>query len=194
MIKYKVKTPPVSEPLELADVKEWLKVEHTVDDDLITALIVASRQSVEQYINRILFTTTIEQAFDGFPMYDYDKNPFAALRLAFGPLQSVVSVKYRAESGSLATLNASSYIVDDFAVPPCITPAYDATWPTAIHRINSVIVEYVAGKDDVTDIPEVIKLAMKKTIAEAYDKREDSVRKLPTQATWLLDQYRVKTY
>jgi len=193
VIKYKIISGPASEPITTQEAKDWMKVEHSVDDALIDALIQSTREAVERYTGQILFTTTIEEAFDGFP-FATQQNPFAAIPLAWGPVQSLTSVNYVIETGSETLLESSKYILDDYARPSCITPAYSSSWPTTQYRINSIKVQYVAGHDDVAAIPQAIKTAILMTLSDAYDKRQDSVRNLPSQAEWLLDKYRIKWY
>ena len=47
-------TPPNVEPLSLADAKAHLKVESSIDDDLISRLITTARQHVEKQIDKVL--------------------------------------------------------------------------------------------------------------------------------------------
>ncbi len=46
--------PPAVEPLSLAEVKEHLKVEVDVDDNLISRLITTARQHVEKQIDKVM--------------------------------------------------------------------------------------------------------------------------------------------
>ena len=58
---------PASEPLALADAKAHCRVDHTDDDALITALIVAAREQAEHETGRALVTQTWELVHDAFP-------------------------------------------------------------------------------------------------------------------------------
>ena len=73
---YSVVTPAASEPITLTEAKNFLRVDGTDDDTLISALISAAREMCESYCRRILVTTTIDEYFDGFPNY---KNPESRL-------------------------------------------------------------------------------------------------------------------
>ena len=53
---WKVTTAPVNEPWTLSDVKNYLKVDTSADDTLITTLISAARQAAESYLNMALIT------------------------------------------------------------------------------------------------------------------------------------------
>src|SRR5690606_32253051 len=51
-------TPPAAEPLSLEDAKNFLRVEHAADDELIAALIAAARGEVELATRCVLITQT----------------------------------------------------------------------------------------------------------------------------------------
>ena len=86
----KIITPAASEPLSLSDVKTFLRVDSNAEDALITAMIVASRQLCEQYMRRILITTTIEEFFD----YLFSFADFLLLNISKeGCLQFTINIK-----------------------------------------------------------------------------------------------------
>jgi uncharacterized phiE125 gp8 family phage protein len=62
-------TPPASEPLTLAEVKEFLRVDHSDDDATLAIFITAARQLCESYTRMALLPTTFEEYFDDFPQY-----------------------------------------------------------------------------------------------------------------------------
>ena len=61
-----VSSAPSSEPLTLSETKSYLRVDHSNDDALITSLIIASRQFVEEHTGRGLMTQTLNLFLDGF--------------------------------------------------------------------------------------------------------------------------------
>lgn len=67
----------------LANVKEWLRVDFTTDDDLITNLINQSVNLVEEYLNRAIIPQTINCI----------ATKRVLLELPYGPIQSITSVK-----------------------------------------------------------------------------------------------------
>ena len=64
METYVVITAPTAEPITLAEAKLHLRVNNSVEDALITALITASRQFVEGYTWRPLMTQTVDVVYD----------------------------------------------------------------------------------------------------------------------------------
>jgi len=187
---HKVTTGPASEPISTAEAKLHLRVDTSADDTLIAALIVAAREAVEQHTNTKLFTQTVQQVFDCFP-YASRTNPRMELQIVYGPIQSITSVEYVDEDGNTQTWDSANYRTDLISTPARIEPAYGVAWPSTRDVVNAITVTYVAGYSDTANIPQAMKQAMLLTIGHWYENRTDTVRKLPTQAEWLLNPYRI---
>src|ERR1035441_6253395 len=64
-----VSTQPSVEPISLAQAKNFLRVFNTDDDDLISMLITAAREEVENFTSRSFAIKSYMQALDSFPYY-----------------------------------------------------------------------------------------------------------------------------
>jgi uncharacterized phiE125 gp8 family phage protein len=190
-------TAPAAEPITLTEAKAHLRVDHTADDTLITALIEASRVYCEQWTARAFITQTWELVIDTFPVNDF--------MIPLPPLQSVTSVKYDNGSGVEVTLAIDQYEVDTVSQPGWVVPITSG-WPTSVWEgINSVRIRFVAGYDPGTDspidlaanVPASLKAAMLLCIGQWYETREDIVvgtivNRVPTGSVdYLLRQFRV---
>jgi uncharacterized phiE125 gp8 family phage protein len=180
MAGWKVTTAASEAPITVTEAKEWLRVEHSVDDDLISAIVSAVTATAESYLSQALVTQTITEKYDHWGD--------AVLNLTMHPVQSVTSITYTDDDGATQTLSSSLYVVDTFKPRAQVRPAYNETWPTARTTPNSITVVYQAGYGDAADVPEDIKLALRLMIADAYENRTDSVRQLPTASKYLLDR------
>lgn len=191
--RYKVTSAPASEPIELTEAKNFLKVSASADDDLITALIVAARQEYERYTNQALVTQTIEEKFDQFPVIDA-YNPDGIFKLTVSPVSSVSSIQYKNTSGNNTTLSSSNYIVDTHTKPCRIAPAYSVTFPDTYDEINAVTITYVAGFGNAAAVPQRIKRVLYLLIADMYENRQDGVRRYRTAAERLMNMHKVFEY
>ena len=192
---YTVVTDAASEPLTKAETRLHLKNEGiTADDDLLDIYIKAARQLCEEYTNTALLSKTISQVFDVFPKTDAVKNPFGALELTVTPVISVSSVIYKDADGDNQTISASNYDVDTTTRFARVAPVSGYTWPSTYSGINAVTVQYLAGYSSTTTLPAPFRSAMLLTIGHWYINREDSPRRLSTQAEWILKRYTVKQF
>lgn len=177
----------------MQDAKDWLKVSGSADDSVITALITAARQKVEDYTNLRLVTQTIEQTYTCFPL-STASNKYGALRLSFSPVIAVSSVEYQATAGTYTTLDTSDYKANTYSRPSTVTPAYEQAWPSVIDYPEAVKVTYTVGYGAAADVPQIFKNAMLKIVAQWYENREEKVRKMPTDVQWMLEASRVTVF
>lgn len=192
-MSYTVITPATLEALTVQEVKDYLRVDSAAEDTLLGVLIKASTEMAESYLGRFLLTTVIEEFYDFFPVYKTGVDPFHGDRniifLSRGPVQSVASVKYIDGNGDEQTVTASDYRTDLVSEPSRIMP--NEGWLGTKDTVNAVIIRYTCGYTQASDVPANIKMAMLLMIGEMYEKRMDSVHRLPTASEYLLNPYRV---
>lgn len=180
-------TQPAAEPLSLAEVKEFLRVDHSDDDATLAIFIKAARQLCESYTRLALMPTTIEEYFDDFPQYTGTFKD--EIRLSRSPVQSVTYVKYIDGNEDTITADPAEYKVDTISQPARISP--DSGWFGTYETINAVFVRYVAGFADAASVPAPLKHGMMLVIGDMYENRTDSVKRLPTASEYLWNPYRV---
>lgn len=188
-------TGPTVEPLSLAEVKLYCRVDDdiTVDDALIDALIVAARQRLDGY-SGILGRALISQTWRlDLPQF------WNVTRLPLPPLQSVTSVKYYNTSDVLTTVATSVYeVITSGTTGGHIHLLGDQSWPSDIDtdRAEPIQITFVAGYGDSwNDIPEPLKLAMAYIVTHHYDNRESvkegSMSEVPETTQSLIAPYRL---
>jgi uncharacterized phiE125 gp8 family phage protein len=194
--KFVLKTAPTVEPITLTEVKDFLRITGTAEDDVLNSLIVAARNYAEYYQNRPLITQTWELWLDDFPPHDC-----IPIRLKAG-LQSVTSVKYYPDGGSETVFTATNYIVDTTDYVGKIVLNEDCYYPSAnLRSVNGVYVEFVCGypikdiglvtEDPAGNVPEMTKTALKIWVAYNFENRDGS--DLPKAVNILLGLNRVST-
>jgi uncharacterized phiE125 gp8 family phage protein len=170
MNEYQVRviTGPTAEPVTLAECKVDLRVDHTADDTLITALIVNCRQEAELLARRSFVNQTLELSLSGWPCDN-------AIRLPFPPLVSITSVTYTDVDNVSATMPCTDYIAIVDLEPGLVTLAKGKTWPTAILRpIMPIRVRYVAGYGaTAASVPERYKTLIRALVAVRYEYRDE---------------------
>ena len=123
---YKLVSPPVEEPITLAEAKLHLRETGTDQDALITSLIQTAREYVEDSTGRMLMLQTWDLFLDEFCEHWYDQD----LNMYRPPLQSVTHIKYTDTQGVLQTMDAIDYQVDANSEPARLLPAYAEFWPS----------------------------------------------------------------
>ena len=190
MSRCKVIAAPAAEPVLLDDAKTWARISHAddVEDALVSALIRSARTAAEHYMRRSLITQTRELVLDQFPLA-------CAIRLPFGPVQSVESLKYIDSNGVEQTADLADFDVDTESDLARILPRFGEIWPIPDEGLNKVRVRYVAGYGDDGDaVPADIVLAIRMHITTHYEHREDfvvgaGVAELPSTSKMLLNPY-----
>jgi uncharacterized phiE125 gp8 family phage protein len=194
MIDWRVVTEPAEEPVTLAEAKAHCRVLHSAEDDLLTALIVAARQYVEQFTWRALVTQVRELTLDSWP-YAW-RDGADTVRLPGGRVAAVGSVTYTASDGSEVVLGSGSYVAALTREPALVYPAWGVTWPTLRDSRGAVRVRYTAGYGAAEDVPQAIKQAMLLLVGHWYANRESVAvgtiaTELPQAVSALLSPYRL---
>jgi uncharacterized phiE125 gp8 family phage protein len=192
-MSYTVITPASLKALTVQEVKDYLRVDSSDEDTLLGVLIDAATQVGEHYLGRFLLTTVVEEFYDFFPVYQTGVDPFRGDRnivyLSRGPVQSITSLKYIDGNGDEQTVSTDDYRSDLVSEPARIMPEHG--WKGTKDTVNAVIVRYTCGYTQASDVPANIKVALLLIIGEMYEKRVDSVHRLPTASEHLLNPYRV---
>jgi len=161
--KWRVSTAPELEPVTLTQMKLHLRVDCDTDDDLITALIIASREWCEDFERRAYITQTITAKLDYLP---------DVLLLPKPRLQSVTSIKYYDLSGVEQTLSSDLYDVDIYREPGQVVRGYNDSYPSMRSIVNAVEIIYKAGYGDAAaSVPDKTIAAIKLFAAHLYENR-----------------------
>lgn len=155
-------TPPVWDPITLAEAKAHLRIDDSDSDALVAGLIAAAVAYFDGWtgiLGRALEPQTWEMRFDRFPAW---------IRIPLGPVVSVTSIKYDDRDGAEQTVDPGLYQLDAAPVEACVVLAPGASWPTTADTVNAVRVRWVAG----TGCPEPVRHALLLLIGHWYEHRE----------------------
>jgi uncharacterized phiE125 gp8 family phage protein len=186
MPNYRLVTAPATEPLTLNEVKLYLRVDDTTEDDLITSLITAARGLVEGHTWMPLISQTWAMQFDK------DELNLLVWNINKAPLISVSSITYYDSDNNIQTLAASSYEVDIYGSPARFRIK---TMPSVYDRMNALQLNFVCGYANAAAVPQPIKQALYMIIGHLYENRQDvitgtQVNEIPMASEYLLQPYR----
>jgi len=136
-----LKTPPVSEPVSLQEVKDYMRVITSAEDTLINTLIISARKYIENYTGNLL-------GKQEWVLKWHTKN--GQIYLPYIPILEIVSVKDKdnKEVDYRVVYGSEPMIIE--------TPTYE------------VEIDFWAGWED---IPETFKLAILRIITFYFENR-----------------------
>jgi uncharacterized phiE125 gp8 family phage protein len=183
-----------TEPVTVAQVKAWSRIDHSADDDLIATIIIpAARRSVEQYLRRYLMDTTARVTFDCFQ---------DVMAIPVGPVTSVASVNYYDPDGVAQVVDPADYFVDTSNEPARLVA--NVAWPaTESGRPGAVDVYFQAGyvvgspTVDPEAVPADIRAAVLIMAGQLYENREAvalgmTTNEIPFSLMHLLNPHRLE--
>jgi len=137
------------------------------EDDLLNAIIYAGIEHIENLTGRKLLTQTWEYYLDEFPD--------GSIKIPFGNLQSVTSIKYKDSDGTETTLTENTdYLVEcnEDQTGNIVLP-YGESWPSfTAWPSKPITIKFVCGWTSAALVPYAIKAALKLICADMYENRE----------------------
>lgn len=189
-MNWRISVEPTVEPWTVDEVKDYLRVDTTDDDTLLTSMLTTARAAVERQTRRGLNTQTWIAHLDTFPSGN-------EIILPMAPLLSVTSVVYYDEDGASQTFDAANYQVDTVSQPGRIVLDPDSDWPDTDEGINKVIITYVVGYGaTAASVPAELRSAILYHIAHRYELRNPvnvggSVVQIPMSFTNIINRWKV---
>lgn len=139
----------------------------SAEDDLLNAIIYAGIEHVQNLTGRKLLTQTWEYYLDEFPD--------DSIKIPFGNLQSVTSIKYKDSDATETTLTENTdYLVEcnEDQTGNIVVP-YGESWPSfTAYPSKPITIKFVCGWTTAALVPYAIKAALKLICADMYENRE----------------------
>jgi len=147
-----IKTDLISEPVTVPEMRDYLNIDFSNWDSLLTTLISGARSKMERYTGCTFATKTLVSTF---------QQVSSNIDIPYGPIQSVTSVKSIDESGVKTTLvNGVDYVITG-----------NSFKNIRFNYINTPVeIEYVAGYDP---LPVDLKVAIMKQVGMDFEFREN---------------------
>ena len=149
-------------PVSLAEAKLACRFDASDLDSDITAMLTDAVNLVEHEVGQALMPQTWELTLDAFP---------DVIELTRVPVSAITSIKYTDTAGTLQTLSAGAYTLDngDGFGHARVVPVYGTAWPATRTDVGVVKVRYVAGYADATSVPSILKRQVKIMVATMID-------------------------
>ncbi|MFC7399683.1 head-tail connector protein [Chelatococcus sp. GCM10030263] len=175
---------PASEPVSLAEVKNYLRVVDDSDDDLIASLIQAARAAVETATGRLLIRQTWRLVLDAWPER-------RILRVPLAPFAGLAAARVADASGGKADIPPGYFVVDSLSEPGRIAAGPLVPSPTA--ATAGIELDIVVGYGSAPEaVPMPLRQAVRQLAAGFYERRGDeaSAATLPAEIAALVAPYR----
>ena len=184
-------TPPAVEPVGLNEAKAYLGVLDSAEDNLISNLITAARQAVEQYCGRVLISQSWRLTLDTWPQEAIVNGGLrddgallaanhrlgggvVAIQLPKPPLQAVLAIRVYSAAGPAATIPASNYVVDGAATPGRVVMTSGASLPVIGQTVRGLEIDFTAGYGaTANDVPAVLRQAVLQAVKALYGRDGD---------------------
>lgn len=197
----KLITAPTVEPMSLANVKAFLKVEHTDDDNLINELIRTVRKQAERFTKRHFMTQTWDWIFS-------DMIPQDPFEIPGVPLQSITGIFFTNATTEVegSAIDTTKYLVEANStdVPGRVILKAGQQWGNeSVRDVLGTRIRFVSGYGATVQngaaagsCPDEITLALYRAIAVHYEHRDDLVvgsivAELPETSKSLLRPFRI---
>jgi uncharacterized phiE125 gp8 family phage protein len=182
---WEVTQAPTVEPITVAELKTFARIDGTDEDTLLGNFITSARQAAELYLRRALLRQTIVVSMNFWPG-DVIKFPSP-------PLIDVLEVRTVDESDVETVYASTNYYVRTNKEPGELVINYSATHPdnTSNRQYGGYQVEISAGYGEaITDVPQLIRDGIKLWAASIYENRTIS-KEPPPEVKSMLHPYRV---
>ena len=153
-------TAPAVEPVSLAEIKAYLKIDQDTEDDLIRAFLSAARVHLEHMIGHHLITQTWRVLMEG-PLGE-------SFRLPLQPVSDLLALAVVDVDGSVTELDVSGLSIFQTDNPATLANL-DGFLLSSKQRLQ-IDVETGFGPM-AEDVPEPLRLAIKMIVAEWYERR-----------------------
>jgi uncharacterized phiE125 gp8 family phage protein len=164
-------------PVELAAMKLFLRVDSADDNTMISQLMAAATEWLENFQQRTFITKERILQLDSFPLI---------IQPPYPPLLTIESIEYIDTAGDEQTLDEAYYRVDTYNEPGRVTEAYNYCWPSTQNVTGAVTITYTAGYGAAADVPDDIKTEIMNIVQFLYERQGNlELLKSAKEISWM---------
>jgi len=174
---------PAVEPIGLDEMRAFLRLDDSAQDDLVASLIKATRHCVEASSGRLLIAQTWRLALDRWP-----ESP--AVSLPLSPLIAIETIRVFNGTGTAEILASALYRLDAAADPPRVI--IDAVAPAPGRSLHGIELDLRVGYGATADaVPAPLRQAIRMLAARWFEHRGDETDiQLPPDLLALIAPFR----
>lgn len=162
---------PLVEPVSLADAKSWLRLDGADEDDLVSALIVSARLTLEAYTRRFFITQNWRIKLDAWPRTLREQTP-ATLAIPFAPFQSVAAIRVYDGANAEQVVGPATYMAP--AAPDRARISFISPPPAPGRMSDGIEIDVVVGYGALAnDTPEPLRRVILMLVAHWHENRGD---------------------
>lgn len=154
-----------SDALTLAEMRSWLRVDSTVSDADVTALLGAATAMVERDTGQVLLSSTFKLVLDEWPEDQ-------VIRLPRHPVTAVSEIRHRDTAGAWQVIDAATYTLANVRNPARIGLAMGESWPPVASQIGAIEITFAAGYATAAAVPKNLTMALRLLASHWNENRE----------------------
>ena len=156
---------PAQEPVSLLEAKDFMRLDGSEDDVLVSTLITAARIHIETTLGKILITQNWSYFLDTWPK---TKTTY----LPLDPIQTIEEVRFHNDQGSYEVIPLEDYSTDIISNHPRIR--FHGTKPAnSTKHLNQLEIRFTAGfGDEPADVPSDLKQALLMLATHWFEQRD----------------------
>ncbi len=191
--RYKLKTAPIFEPVNISQLKRNLHIEDDDHDrdEYLQEILDAVVDDVQTAIGRQLCRATWTGYLDAFPDDEED------LDITLGPVDAITSVKYYNTANVLTTMNVADYQLDNVELTGRLR--FLNTYDVYADKLNAVEIEFTNGWVSAAAIPKeirdmIILISTRRVLNPEDEQLNFGMGAKLTNTTRLLKKYKVQRF
>jgi uncharacterized phiE125 gp8 family phage protein len=179
-------TPPATEPVLLDEAKDYLRIDHDDEDELVESLIRAARHLVEAASGQMLIHQDWRLSLSAWPV-------MGRLRLPLEPLDAILAARVFDAGGAAQPLALSTLAIDAGSRPPAILTV--GAVPQPGRALNGIEIDVRVGHGaSRAEVPPPLRHAVLRLMAHWFENRGDAtderVAAMPGDVTALTAPWR----
>lgn len=153
--------PPMAEPITLLELKNHLRIDHTLEDATLTSLIATSREYLESRTGLALMEQEWRLCLDDWPE---DR----CIQIHKSPIRSIDEVEQFGVDGMPNLVDQSNMLLDGKSSPSRL---FIGPQNVPGQMMNGIEINFTAGYASASEVPDMLKRAILIHAAYAYEFR-----------------------